>query len=328
MAKVFISHSSADKPFVRDLARDLIALGHEPWLDEWEIKVGDCIVSKIESGVANSDYVVIVLSGRSVASGWVDREWKTKYWDEIEQERTMVLPVLIEDCDLPGLLKTKKYADFRNNYSAGFVSLTGAISPTLPVPQAASTPAPTIDEQPDAGKEVSDLLMRVQARDEVLSRLVAEALALGRRFGSASLTEFCTHELSGWSGYQGEQENMEHRLVQAYVSWTAEINMQAWQWGGKASPALTHIQRDTENFKPIKMIWPQPLSVIESALPPNPDEVLVSLRSPFNSLFPASDVEAEVNVYGSGYTHRNIVESVRQRLTKELLDMLPGASDA
>lgn len=328
MAKVFISHSSTDKPFVRDLARDLGALGHEPWLDEWEIRVGDCIVSKIESGVEDSDYVVIVLSERSVASGWVDREWKTKYWDEIEQGQTMVLPVLIEECKLPGLLRTKKYADFRSNYSAGFVSLTGAISPTLPVPQAAAAPVPTLDKRQDASQEVSDLLVRVQARDEVLSRLVAEALALGRRFGSASLTEFCSHELSGWSGYKGDQENMEHRLVQAYVSWTAEINMQAWQWGGKASPALEHIQRDTENFKPIKMLWPHSLSKTEGAMPPNPDEVLVSLRAPFNSIFPDSGVEAEVNVYASGYTHRNIVESVRQRLTNELLDMLPGAKDA
>ena len=42
----------------KDDLDDLRELGHEPWLDEWEIKVGDCIVTKIEEGMSNSDYVV------------------------------------------------------------------------------------------------------------------------------------------------------------------------------------------------------------------------------------------------------------------------------
>ena len=56
MAKIFISHSSHDKGFVRKLAKDLKSIGYEPWLDEWEIKVGDCIVSKVEHGIADADY--------------------------------------------------------------------------------------------------------------------------------------------------------------------------------------------------------------------------------------------------------------------------------
>jgi TIR domain-containing protein len=109
MAKIFISHSSINKDFARKLASDLRGLGHVPWLDEYEIRVGDCIVTKIEHGIADADYVAVILSKHSVQSGWVEREWKSKYWTEVEQDSISVLPVLVEDCDIPNILKTKLY---------------------------------------------------------------------------------------------------------------------------------------------------------------------------------------------------------------------------
>ena len=128
MAIVFISHSSTDKPFAKRLATDLDDRGHTVWLDEWQINVGECIVTEIESGIAEADYVIIILSRNSVNSGWVEREWKSKYWDEINKGQNLILPLLIEDCQIPYLLKTKKYADFRANYDAGFDAILSAIS--------------------------------------------------------------------------------------------------------------------------------------------------------------------------------------------------------
>jgi hypothetical protein len=40
---VFISHSSKDKPVVRELANRLKQDGLRVWLDEWEIQPGDMI---------------------------------------------------------------------------------------------------------------------------------------------------------------------------------------------------------------------------------------------------------------------------------------------
>jgi hypothetical protein len=38
---------------------------------------------------------------------------------ELEEKRVVVLPLLLEDCDIPVLLKEKKYADFRKDFDAG-----------------------------------------------------------------------------------------------------------------------------------------------------------------------------------------------------------------
>jgi hypothetical protein len=66
-----------------------------------------------------ADFVVVVLSEHAVHSRWVEREWHAKYWSEVEAGHIQVLPVLLRDCEIPELLKTKKYADFRENYNDG-----------------------------------------------------------------------------------------------------------------------------------------------------------------------------------------------------------------
>lgn len=122
-AIVFLSHASADKDFVRGVAVDLAALGHRPWLDEWEILGGDSIPSRIADGLEGADFVVVVLSASSVKSKWVEAEWQAKHWDEVNSRHVQVVPLLLEDCEVPMLLKTKRYIDFRGDYASGMVDL-------------------------------------------------------------------------------------------------------------------------------------------------------------------------------------------------------------
>lgn len=125
--RVFISHSSKDDDFSRWLAVDLGNLGHRPWLDEWEIRVGHSIPKRISEGLGSCDVLIVVLSPNSVSSGWVEREWHSKYWDEVGGDRVIVIPVLIESCEIPILLKHKRYADFRVSHQEGLKELLGAI---------------------------------------------------------------------------------------------------------------------------------------------------------------------------------------------------------
>jgi hypothetical protein len=125
--RVFISHSSKNEQLARWISVDLASHGHLPWLDQWQIRVGDSIPSKISEGLDACDVVILLLSPHAVKSGWVEREWQAKYWDEVEAGRIMVLPALLEDCQLPTLLKTKKYADFRFDFNEGLSALSKAL---------------------------------------------------------------------------------------------------------------------------------------------------------------------------------------------------------
>lgn len=126
--KVFISHSSKDKIFAEKLSRDLLKLDLGVWLDTWEIKAGDSLISKISAGLSESDYIIIILSNNSILSEWVNRELNYGLLEEINNSHVKVLPVIIDDCNVPVFLNDKLYADFRNDYQSGFNVLVEALS--------------------------------------------------------------------------------------------------------------------------------------------------------------------------------------------------------
>ncbi len=121
--RVFVSHSSKDKPFVRRLLEDLKKQRLKIWFDERELKPGDSIVQGISEGLKASDYLMIVLSKASVQSKWVTAELNSALYSELSGKGTVVVPVLIEDCQIPMLLQDRIYADFRADYKTAYSKL-------------------------------------------------------------------------------------------------------------------------------------------------------------------------------------------------------------
>ncbi len=112
MSKIFLSHNSSDKPFVRKIAADLRKYGHTVWVDEAEINIGDSLIGKIREGLDSVDYVAVVLSESSLKSEWVQKEIEIASNREIEEKKVVVLPIIVEQVELPGFLKGKFYGDF------------------------------------------------------------------------------------------------------------------------------------------------------------------------------------------------------------------------
>jgi len=72
---VFISHASEDKEIVaRPLANELKGLGLTVWFDEFELKIGDSLRRKIDLGLANSKFGIVILSQSFVKKGWPNYE--------------------------------------------------------------------------------------------------------------------------------------------------------------------------------------------------------------------------------------------------------------
>ena len=72
---VFISHASEDKDdVVRPLAVALLNEGLTVWYDEFELKIGDSLRRKIDKGLANSRFGIVVLSKDFIKKGWTNYE--------------------------------------------------------------------------------------------------------------------------------------------------------------------------------------------------------------------------------------------------------------
>ena len=123
----FLSHSSKDKAFVRRLAADLVAHGVKVWLDEQQILVGDSVPEKIAQGLADSDFFLIVVSRNSVESSWVKKELNSALVHEIERRKVKVMPIRLDDAQVPDSIIDKAYADFKGSYEDGFRRLIESI---------------------------------------------------------------------------------------------------------------------------------------------------------------------------------------------------------
>lgn len=111
---IFMSHSSKDKFFVRNLSERLQSYGIKVWLDEAEINIGDSLTEKIAKAIDSTDYVGVILSHNSINSEWVQRELQIALQKEIKGKKVVVLPILIEKVEIPLFLRDKLYADFTN----------------------------------------------------------------------------------------------------------------------------------------------------------------------------------------------------------------------
>lgn len=123
IGKVFISHASADKSFVDRLVADLATRSIPVWYDKLDLRIGESVPGKINEGLAGAKHFLIVLSNSSVNSSWVREELNAALMKQVAQGGTFVLPVLLEDCEIPPLLAHRRYADFRSEYSTALNEL-------------------------------------------------------------------------------------------------------------------------------------------------------------------------------------------------------------
>lgn len=126
LGKVFVSHSSSDKAFVRKLAKELEGLGFQTWLDEKELLAGDPLPRKISEGVQSAPAVLVVASAAATKSSWLKFELNHATQRMIEG-RCRVIPVVIDDAELPPEVTGLLYSDFRVGWSSGFKSIVTAL---------------------------------------------------------------------------------------------------------------------------------------------------------------------------------------------------------
>ena len=174
--KVFISHSSIDKPFVERLAGDLLSgEGIDAWLDKWEILPGDRIPDKLEEGLSSANVFLLVLSPESVKSQWVSYEKGAWLTAQVEEEKLAkaekrtpsrrLIPVLYKDCEKPFFLQSFLHVSINDqNYDEGFQKLVRGIrGETGKPPLKGETTTAPIDPPSTIGKASSSVVPRLLA---------------------------------------------------------------------------------------------------------------------------------------------------------------------
>ena len=74
MTQLFLSHSSTDDPFVRDLRAALADHGQEGWIDSRQLRGGDPLWPEIEQAIEAATAFAVVVSAAALQSKWVGKE--------------------------------------------------------------------------------------------------------------------------------------------------------------------------------------------------------------------------------------------------------------
>ncbi len=114
--KVFISYASEDQPFVKTLYFELKKiLWIDPWLDVEKLLPGQDWKFEIDKAQKAADATLVCISKTSIKKIGVVQE-EIRKAEELQRLRPpgyiYIIPVLLEDCDVPMGLKKYHWADF------------------------------------------------------------------------------------------------------------------------------------------------------------------------------------------------------------------------
>ncbi len=114
--RVFLCHSSGDKPVVRKLYDQLRTVGWiDPWLDVEKLLPGNEWDVEIEKAVEQSDIVIVCLSNKSVdKEGYVQKELRfvLNIAEEKPEGTIFVIPLRLDECVVPRRLRNWQYVDY------------------------------------------------------------------------------------------------------------------------------------------------------------------------------------------------------------------------
>jgi tetratricopeptide (TPR) repeat protein len=157
MPAVFLSHSSKDKPFVRDLYARLTRDGVDCFFDAESIGWGDNWVRALERALDECTQIILVLSPDFCNSEWVEVERTSSLADDPSGLKRKVRPLMLHDCrslpTFPRFLKQIQSLDvstpsaFEANYPKICCDLGGVLIPDITT--ADRTKLPPIHPLPD-----------------------------------------------------------------------------------------------------------------------------------------------------------------------------------
>ena len=136
--QVFISYNSIDEDWVQRLKNALVAKGVTVWLDKERIRPGDLVASALEIGLEQSESVALVVSKKTMESGWVQMEYYRAlglFADRKTQLR--LIPVIRSTgAKLPGFLQIFSAVDFsdKRKFSENVELLRRGITGEAPIP--------------------------------------------------------------------------------------------------------------------------------------------------------------------------------------------------
>ena len=142
--RLFVSHSTQDNAWCRELVAALKAAGYDVWYDEQGLTGGAVWIETLQRELQARDVFVLVLTPEAWASPWVQEEARLA----LSTQRT-ILPVMLKPTPVAGFLLTRQWVNVADvDTATGVQRVLAAVGspvvfPAAPAPKQI-TPAPQL----------------------------------------------------------------------------------------------------------------------------------------------------------------------------------------
>jgi hypothetical protein len=93
----FISYSSKNQDFAERLYAELQNKAVRCWFAPEDLKIGDKFRQRIDESIRLHDKLLLILSGQSISSAWVEEEVESAFERERRENRLVLFPIRIDD---------------------------------------------------------------------------------------------------------------------------------------------------------------------------------------------------------------------------------------
>lgn len=107
----FISYNRADRAWAEWIAWQLEEAGYSVTLQAWDFGPGSDFIQEMDSALKEAQQTIAVLSPNYLQSKFAGVEWHTALAEALKREECKLLPVLVRECELKGLLSIVVYID-------------------------------------------------------------------------------------------------------------------------------------------------------------------------------------------------------------------------
>ena len=171
----FISYARDDADFALELARELKASGFLVWLDQLDIPTGARWDDEVQKALEQCEIFMVILTPNSIASNNVKDEI-----GYVIDANKRILPVLLENANIPFRLRRFQYVDFTNkSYNEG-IDIAKQLLRKLQDEPTGPVPAIQSDFQNHKAKAESERIAAQKVEADRLARQRAEALRAAR----------------------------------------------------------------------------------------------------------------------------------------------------
>jgi TIR domain len=125
MPSFFLSYAHSNELFVSRLAADFESIGCIVWKDCISTSPDLTFLERILSLKKRINFIILIFSESSASGTIAASDWNDAIIDEAIHNRNWIVPILVQDCNLPKYIFPESLEDFRStlSYSSSFQKL-------------------------------------------------------------------------------------------------------------------------------------------------------------------------------------------------------------